>query len=303
VNGSQDMHRQAIERVFPRLETLLAGSDGLQWLELLHRLKSGGSSLSTESAMVDELISLGLCRRSLAGVTLTAFGSKCADSAREYLFWIVRDRKLYSEGTPPFVLENFRGKSVLEVGPGCGCNLMTLSTVTQPVGVEIEPIYVRFAHLFAKREGVRAPEIRLGTAERIPFESEQFDWVMLASVMAYVDQRSAFHEIARVLRPQGLALVTQSVLLQFLRYRLRDTVQSRNPRSLLSTASIAANTLWYQFFGRRLRENIAGDSTARPIHPTKAFLLAAGSKAGLRLRSDLSSRIGDEFRLVFQKVS
>src|SRR5262249_19744202 len=149
--------------IFTRIEDLVVGSDGLQWLELLYRLQRGLSE-QVDSRTADELIELGISQPDSVGVTLTAFGNKCADSAREYLLWIERGRRIHGEDQYHATkLENFRQKDVLELGPGWGSNLVRLAAVSRRVvGVEIEPVYLEFSRILPKREGISPPEIFLG---------------------------------------------------------------------------------------------------------------------------------------------
>jgi SAM-dependent methyltransferase len=283
---------------------MVTGADGLRWLELLVRLQRRCALEPSEKVMADELTALGLCNRDQDDIHLTAFGATCAASAREYLFWIRRDRKLHGEDTQPIVrLENFRDKSVLEIGSGWGCNLVRLASVARrAVGVEIEPNFIEFSRILSKREGIDPPDIRLAAGESTPFGPGEFDWVLLFSALQFMDIGKALRETARLLRPGGYALTTQKLFSDFVGASLRDVVYRRNAQLLLSALSIAANTLWYQCFGKRLRDNVKGDSTSRPIHPTKAYLITTGERAGLRFCKDLSVQLGwGEFGFVFQK--
>jgi SAM-dependent methyltransferase len=279
------------DKALARFEALVTGECGKQWLELLYRIQRGGSVDDREKAMADVLLDLGLCRESSAGVKqLTPLGGKCADSAREYLFWVQRNRTLHGEDEYEVTkLANFRDKTVLEIGTGWGCNLLRLATVAKrAVGVEIEPVYLAFSRILARLEGVGRPEIVLGAAEDLPFDSGEFEWVLMFSAMQYMNIHEVLREVRRVLRPGGYVLTTQMLMSGFISGRLTRAFLDGNPRLLLSTASIAINTFWYQFFGWRLRDNISSSATARPIHPTRSFLIKSAERAELRFRPDLS---------------
>jgi ubiquinone/menaquinone biosynthesis C-methylase UbiE len=285
------------------IETIVTGPNGERWLELLYRLDQKLLPEPSEKVMADELIALGLCERNQDDVRLTSVGSKCATSVREYRWWIERDRKFHGEDTQPILrLENFREKVILEIGSGWGCNLVRLRTVAKRiVGLEIEPAYIEMSKILAKREGIEPPEIVVGAAENTPFDNAAFDWVLLWSALQYMDIEKAFREIARLLRPGGYVLTSQILLADFVGRRLQNAIHARNALLLLATASITANTLWYQIFRKRLRNNLIGNSTARPIHPTKHYLIAAAERSGLRFCNDLSVQLGPQFGLVLQK--
>jgi hypothetical protein len=101
--------------VFTRLEELVTGPEGLRWLKLLQRLSLGGLPKPSENAMAEELVALGLCKPDSTLASLAELGRKCADSAREYVFWVERNRKLpYEGGEVVATLETYRGKDVLE---------------------------------------------------------------------------------------------------------------------------------------------------------------------------------------------
>jgi ubiquinone/menaquinone biosynthesis C-methylase UbiE len=252
--------------------------------------------------MADELVALGLCKRESALVKLTEFGQKCADSAREYVFWVERLRKLPCEDEHEVTkLETFRNKVVLEIGPGWRCNLVRIATVAKrAVGLEIEPVYLEFSRILAKREGIEPPEIVLGAGECAPFTDGEFDWVLMFSALQYMDVHRAFAELKRLLRRDGFALNANMSWPNYFKVGVQSAIHERSAGALVSAGSMVANTLWYQWFGRRLRPNVSGNATARPVHATESFLIAAAERAGLRYRSDLSFHHESHFWLVLQ---
>jgi hypothetical protein len=130
--------------VWSNIETLVTSTDGARWLELLYRLQLRCSLEPSEKAMADELIALGLCKRDQDDVHLTAFGTRCADSAREYLFWIQRDRQ------PLVRRENFRDKDIHWGGMGLqSCSTQIRTVARRVVGVEVEPVYIKMSRILA----------------------------------------------------------------------------------------------------------------------------------------------------------
>lgn len=291
-----------MNRVFPRLDQLIRSAHGLQWLEALTRLQSGPSELVSR-AMIDEFIVLGICTSAKEQVTLTSFGQKCADSAREYLFWLLRNKRFHGEDQYAVTtMKNYRNKDVLEVGSGWGCNLIPLSVVARhAVGLEIEPVYIEFSRILSKREAVPPPQLIVGSGENTPFASETFDWVILWSALQYMEIGATLRECSRVLRSNGCLLVAHPSFKKILFDGLASTFRSQSPRSLLGVMSGVLNTTWYQCFHTRLRKSVKQSSTARPVFVTKNYLISRSERAGLPVRRDLSVMLNDRSLLVFQK--
>jgi len=169
------------------------------------------------------------------------------------------------------------------------------------VGIEIEPTYIEFGRILAKREGLTPPKILLGRGENTPFRAETFDWVLIWSALQYMNIDEVFRECSRVLRPDGYVLASAPLLYQSIFAGLRQFTRTNSIRTLVATTLMVMNTMWYQAFHTRLRKNIKGKETARPIHVTERYLTVAAETAGLRLRSDLSLHLPDRLLLVLQK--
>jgi ubiquinone/menaquinone biosynthesis C-methylase UbiE len=90
---------------------------------------------------------------------------------------------------------------ILDVGTGIGGNLAQLSRTAPAVGVELSASAVR-------RAIDHAPSV-VGDGSRLPFRSSSFGAVVCTEVLEHVDRPAlVFAEMARVLRPDGLAYVT-----------------------------------------------------------------------------------------------
>ncbi len=287
---------------FARLEQLIRNTDGLHWLEALTRLQLGQSDLVSR-AMIDEFVVLGICTYVSGQIRLTGFGQKCADSAREYLFWLSRDKQFHGKGQQSATtMENYRNKDVLEIGPGWGCNLIPLSSVARrAIGVEVEPVYIEFSRILAKREAVSPPQIVLGSGEDTPFASNSFDWVLLWSALQYMEISATLKECSRVLRSNGCVLIAHPLFKTVVFDGLSDALHRQSSRSLFGAALTIMNTVWYQSFHSRLRKNLKESSTARPVFVTTRYLIARARSAGLLVRHDLSVTLQDRSLLVFQK--
>jgi ubiquinone/menaquinone biosynthesis C-methylase UbiE len=197
----------------------------------------------------------------------------CADSAREYRFWVERGRRFHCEGHGgPFDLDNFRDQDVLEIGPGWGCNLVSLAKVARRiVGVEVEPTYITASKIIAAHEGIRPPDIRFGTSENIPFGDNEFDRVLSWAVIQYTDFAKTFEQCARVLRPGGQLLISHAPAWVLAKSSLRRKQYSFVARTL-------ARTFWYQAFNARA---VGRTSTDRPVYPTLRFMRKAARGVGL----------------------
>lgn len=287
-------------RALGRLEELVLGADGLQWLEALHRLNVDRSA-PVGSDMIDEFLALGICARHPDGIALTLFGHKCADSAREYLFWIGRDRKFHGEDELKAVrLESFREKKLLEIGAGWGSNLARLSRFAKAVvGLELEPVYVEFSRILSKREGVRPPQMAVGRGESTPFAAGSFDWVLVWNAIYYMNIDATLKECHRILRPHGRLLISKPSFAQALGSNIASAVRQRRVGALLRTPLLVADTAWYQARHERLRKNVRASSTARPVYVTKPYLTRRAARAGLKPQS--AEQLSDKFIIVFQK--
>ncbi|MCS4089068.1 class I SAM-dependent methyltransferase [Rhizobium sp. BK176] len=118
------------------------------------------------------------------------------DFWREHEFPLVR-RFLESRPSP-------RG-DLLDVGCGTGYYLGRLRDLFERAsGVDLSE-----GMLAVARSGHPALDLRKGGAESLPFPDASFEAVICCRVLTHVrDVDSAFAEIGRVLRPRGLAVVT-----------------------------------------------------------------------------------------------
>ena len=268
------------ESTLAELERLLCGDEGSSVLHTLARLGSGAPLSEEERGNVSLLAKLDLGAESDRGFEPNLLGMKCADAAREYVFWVERNRLLHSEGEwPQLELAAFQDKDVLEIGSGWGCNLFRLQQVTSSaVGCEIEPVYRRFTGIFAKIEGVDAPKVDLGAGEQLPYEDESFDCILMFSALQYMNARAAVREVARVLRPGGSFISSQPMFNEIVAYA-SGTV--RRPYSLRNTLIDLTNSLSYEVLNRRVFGNRPSYSTARPVYLTQRKLVSLLAAAGL----------------------
>ncbi|HWB32485.1 MAG TPA: class I SAM-dependent methyltransferase [Acidobacteriaceae bacterium] len=101
------------------------------------------------------------------------------------------------------------GGDVLEVAPGPGFLAVELAKVRglRVSGVDVSRTMVELAQKNAKEAGVR-PDIRLGSASKMPFASETFDLLVCrAAFKNFAQPAEALKEMRRVLRPGGRAII------------------------------------------------------------------------------------------------
>jgi ubiquinone/menaquinone biosynthesis C-methylase UbiE len=115
------------------------------------------------------------------------------------------------------------GASLLDVGCGTGNLVERLGGRFECAGCDPAEEMLRRAR--ARNPGV---DLRVAPAEQLPFEAGCFDAVLCIEVMRYLaDPRPALRELARVLRPGGLALVTFAPLATTTLYPLVNALTSR----------------------------------------------------------------------------
>ena len=125
----------------------------------------------------------------------------------DFADWYERERhhgyhalldRLQVEVAQPFCA----GKDVLEVGCGTGMILKEIAPVCgRAVGIDISPGMLQQA-----RE--KQLEVYEASATALPFEDQSFDVVYSFKVLAHVEMiEAALSEVARVLRPDGVAVL------------------------------------------------------------------------------------------------
>jgi ubiquinone/menaquinone biosynthesis C-methylase UbiE len=97
------------------------------------------------------------------------------------------------------------GDSILEVGFGSGLTFLNLNGMYKKIfGLDLSCDVQEIAQVFAPL-GIR-PELRNGNVLDLPYQDNQFDTVLLISILEHVkpeELERAFSEIQRVLKPGG----------------------------------------------------------------------------------------------------
>jgi ubiquinone/menaquinone biosynthesis C-methylase UbiE len=236
---------------------------------------------------------------------LSPLGWLVADPLREYRLWLDRERRIHGEMESALLVpERYAGKSVLEVGSGFGCNLLSLSLRThgQFVGVEPMAIYRQFTPLLAEREGIAVPEVVDGAGEALPFPDQRFDIVLCYSAHQYMDIRKALYEMARVMKPGGQLQIIGGTQESYVSGIFQHLVRHPSASAMLDSVRTLVNTLSYQWLGRRLLVSASKFATATPIYPSRAAMYRWITSTGLTMRHDLVQRVGLETCFVADKT-
>lgn len=120
------------------------------------------------------------------------------ESAREYDDWFVRHEFAYRSelaAIKAFLPQEGRG---LEIGVGTGRFAAALG-----IKVGVEPARAMAAG--ARNRGIQVYE---AYAEKLPFEDESFDFILMVTVLCFLkDPFGALQEATRVLKPQGEMII------------------------------------------------------------------------------------------------
>ena len=118
--------------------------------------------------------------------------------------WWYRGRRKIIAGFVSDIVSQIKGRRprILDVGCGTGANLLLLSKYGEVEGVDVS----QDALNFCRERGFQ--HLRLGEAEKLPYEDESFDLVTAFDVIEHLDDDVAgLREFSRVLRKGGRVLL------------------------------------------------------------------------------------------------
>ncbi len=134
------------------------------------------------------------------------------------------------------------GSRVLDVGFGGGHQMRHLQEAgCRAYGVE----YDRELAVRGRTDGLAVARAK---AEELPFRDGSLDGLVCKVVIPYTDEARAITEIARVLRPNGVACVS----FHGLGYSLRYLTRGQSWKHRVYAARVIVNTVVYAVTGRRL---------------------------------------------------
>lgn len=255
----------------------IGGTDGWDLLRVMRVLYHGADDVSKLSdvtekaeAVVRVATSLKLLRGYGAPLSLTDLGYLVGNVAREYCHWVDHGRSM----PPPRPPEEFiRGKDILDLGCGCGRWLWEFQTVARSVvGLEMQPAFVELGRVLARRENVEAPDILLGSADRLDecFAGNSFDFVFCRLMANYNFITPLLRSVSRVIRPGGILwLQVESISNQF--RKLLRPESGRGLRSVGFSTFVILNSLVFMATSRQMCIRSQGRmvSEHKPAYPTK----------------------------------
>lgn len=104
-------------------------------------------------------------------------------------------------------LPELRGRQVLELAFGTGDLLLDLHKAGyHPTGIDLSPAMGRFAQRKLAKVGLALPLVR-GRAQQLPFAAASFDSVLCTFPAEFIASAETLHQIARVLCPEGRAVI------------------------------------------------------------------------------------------------
>jgi len=287
------------EQQLRQTEAALSGELGPELMELMRALSLRAAStfpvgprartLAAELGWVDAAEQL----------RLTVLGATIADSLREYLWWLERGRELPKmRAAASLHPDRLAGRRVLEIGCGFGCNLLSLqASGVDAFGIDREPLYLQLSPLLAGLANVPPPRVACAAAEQLPVASSSVDAVLSHSSIQYMNIPRVLAEIARVLRPDGIALVVTAHFLGYARSVLTRRGIVTAPRALARQLLILGGIAVSPWFGRALLR--PGD----PLHPTPARMRDLMWQSGLVLEDTAAVRVGRDVVYVAHRAS
>jgi SAM-dependent methyltransferase len=157
------------------------------------------------------------------------------------------------------------GARVLDVGFGTGDQLRTLNSAgCTAIGLESDGG-------LAARARSRGLAVCQGVAEALPFAGASFDGVICKVVIPYTDEARALAEIARTLRPGGIARISYHGVGYSFRYLFTDP----NWKRRVYAARVIVNTSLYALTGNRL-PGFWGDTLYQSERRLRTHYEAAG---------------------------
>jgi SAM-dependent methyltransferase len=104
-------------------------------------------------------------------------------------------------------LASLNGRRALDLGCGHGMAAVVMARAgAQVTGLDVSTGYLAEAQRRAEANGVSGIEWVHGDAEQLPFENDCFDCIWGNAILHHLDLVAAGRELARVLRPGGVAV-------------------------------------------------------------------------------------------------
>ena len=115
-------------------------------------------------------------------------------------WWHKAKRELVTSFLKKYLLD--KNEKILDVGCGTGKNLEEFSKYGKVWGLDNSPEAIAFC----KKRGFK--NLNLGNIEKMPYKKEFFDVVSALDVLEHVDDLRALKEIRRILKKEGILIIT-----------------------------------------------------------------------------------------------
>ena len=130
------------------------------------------------------------------------FAESSRKSVSKFYTIVEQSRVQYED----LVLQNCRGKRVLEYGCGVGSKAFMLAEAgADVVGIDISDVAIEMSERKAKERGLSGLEFHRMDAQRLEFDDDSFDVICGSGILHHLELDRASAELARVLRPEGHA--------------------------------------------------------------------------------------------------
>ena len=136
------------------------------------------------------------------------FDSESSENARTHItkYYKVLDSrdKFYED----LVVSHSSGGRVLEYGCGGGkwACLLAEKGASEVVAIDLSETRIEQARETARLKRLSEVDFQVGNAEALDFDDDAFDVVCGTAILHHLDLHKAFSEIARTLRPNGIAV-------------------------------------------------------------------------------------------------
>jgi ubiquinone/menaquinone biosynthesis C-methylase UbiE/polysaccharide pyruvyl transferase WcaK-like protein len=170
-------------------------------------------------------------------------------------------------------LDPKEGEKVLDIA--CGEGTLSLKIAERGCivcGIDISENVINGAKQFARREKI-ACEFQVGDAERLPYPDGCFDKVVCSSSLEHFDDDlSALKEMSRVLKPNGIIVLT----VDSLTYPVGDEIKERHRK-------LASVITYYTSEALKQKLEIVGFNVTRSKYLLNSHLTNYCCKLGIRL--------------------
>lgn len=124
--------------------------------------------------------------------------------AQDKYYYAIRDCDAEYER---LLLEHSRDATVLDYGCALGETALRVAPVAKAVyGIDISDVAIDTARQSAKTRGLTNTHFKAGDAHATGYADDTFDLVFGIGIIHHLDTRRSLEEVARVLKPGGLAI-------------------------------------------------------------------------------------------------